>query len=228
MFLLHSVFSWGMMTVVIRMLKLLWTNAEQTRFPSDLPLSDYRKKKLALLKPPLARRCSLCAEFLLNEAIRRELDSFKLPANIETDAYGKPYLVGREYEFSLSHSGRFAACALSDAVIGLDIQILSKCDERLVRRFFSAGEQEFIFSAKDRDAAFTRLWCRKESFLKAIGTGLRLPLDSFEVSAEQRQLSFGDTVYGFREFRTDDLFFCVCMPADRLPPEIEPEYYELP
>ena len=227
-FLLHSVFSWGMMTVVIRMLKLLWTNSEQTRIPADLPLSEYRKKKLALLKPPLARHCSLCAELLLNETLRREQESFKLPADVETDAYGKPYLVGREYEFSLSHSGSYAACALSDAEIGLDIQILSKCDERLVRRFFTEKEQEAIFRAEDRDAAFTRLWCRKESFFKAIGTGLRLPLDAYNVSAEQCQLSYRDTVYGFREFRTDDLFFCVCLPSDKLPPEIEPEYIELP
>ena len=218
-----------MMTVVIRMLKLLWTNVEQIQFPTDLPpLSEYRKKKLVLIRPPVARRCSLCAELLLNEALRREEESFTFPVNIKTDAFGKPYLVGREYEFSLSHSGRYAACALSDAAIGLDIQVLSKYNERLVRRFFAAREQEFIFNAKDRDAAFTRLWCRKESFLKSIGTGLRLPLDSYDVSAEQCHLSYQDTAYGFCEFQTDDLFFCVCMPADKLPSEIEPEYIELP
>ncbi len=226
--MLHSVCTWGMMTRVIQMLNILWTDTEQSLLPTDPPISEYRKKKLALIKPEQARRCSLCAELLLNKAVRIDNEVFPLPLEIGTKSNGKPFLIGHEYEFSISHSAHYAACALSDLPVGLDIQNLSKCDERLVKRCFTEIEQNYILSSKDRDAAFTRLWCRKESFLKAIGTGLRLPLVSFDVSEIRTGLDHQGVAYGFRECCVDELFFCICMPIDGLLPEIKPQYCKLP
>lgn len=210
------------------MLHINWADANQMIIPADPPLSAYRKKKLETIKPEIARRCSLCAELLLNKTVRMEDQDFPLPLKIETDAFGKPFFVGHEYEFCLSHSSHYTACALTDFPIGLDLQIRTNCEDRLVRRFFTEREQESIFSANDRNAAFTRLWCRKESFLKAIGTGLRLPLDSFDVSEERPVLRYLGTAYGLREYQTDDLFFSVCAPVDQLPDHISPVHLELP
>ena len=209
-------------------LNILWADTDQMALPSGAPLSAYRENKLASIKHKQTRRCSLCAELLLIEAVRREAPDFPLPLVIEADSYGKPRFADREFEFSLSHSTHFAACALSDSPIGLDIQSLAKCDERLVRRFFTQREQDVILSSKNRDAAFTRLWCRKESFLKAIGLGLRLPLDSFDLSDEDPTVSFREKAYGFREYRAEDLFFCICMPFDALPENMDPQKVELP
>ncbi len=103
------------------MLNLFWADAEKLPIPADLRISEYRKEKLARLKPEAARRCSLCAELLLIEAVRRADGAFPLPLQIQSDPFGKPYLDGREYEFSLSHSRRYAACALADFPLGLDI-----------------------------------------------------------------------------------------------------------
>lgn len=208
-------------------LNILWADADGLTFSSDELISDYRREKLETIKPDQARRRSLCAELLLNEAVRRVAPDCPIPLDIMTDANGKPHLTALEYEFSLSHTAHFAACALSDAPIGLDIQILTKHGEQLVRRFFTQEEQELIFSSKDRDAAFTRLWCRKESFLKAIGLGLRLPLDSFDVSDDHSAPVYHDITYGFREYRSGDLFFCVCEPVGLLPEEIKPELIKL-
>ena len=210
------------------MLNILWADADLLQPTADMTISSYRKKKLALIKHERAMRCSLCVELLLNEAVRREDVHYPLPLKIETDTNGKPFLADHEYEFSLSHSAHFAACALSDAPVGLDIQTLCKCDEHLVRRFFTKGEQESALTSNDPDGAFTRLWCRKESYLKAIGTGLRLPLDSFDVSDRQATLFYQGLAYGFREYETDDLFFCVCMQLDKLPEGIAPQRLELP
>ncbi len=197
------------------MLNLFWADAVKLPIPADLGISEYRKEKLARLRPESARRCSLCAEFLLIEAVRRANGAFPLPLHIQSDPFGKPFLSGREYEFSLSHSGRYAACALADFPLGLDIQTLSKCDEKLVRRFFTEKEQGLVFTAEDRDAAFTALWCRKESYLKAIGLGLRKSLDSFDVSDTAVVLHDEKTDYVLRERRTGELFFCLCVPWEK-------------
>ena len=50
-----------------------------------------------------------------------------------------------------------------------------------VSRKFSEQEQSFINnseSAEERRAKFLRIWCLKESYLKAKGYGLSVPLDS--------------------------------------------------
>ena len=210
------------------MLNVFWADADRLVLPSSAPISAYRKQKISAIKHDRTRRCSLCAELLLIKAVRAAAPDFPLPLDLDVDEFGKPRLVGGEYEFSLSHSSHFAACALSDAAVGLDIQILTKCDERLVRRFLTKGEQDHVLASKDRDAAFTRLWCRKESFLKAIGIGLRLPLDSFEASDANAALIYDGTAFSFKEYRSDDLFFCVCAPSHRLPDQLCPQQIELP
>ena len=54
----------------------------------------------------------------------------------------------------------------------------------LARRFFAASEVDDLLSLppQERPDAFFRCWTRKESFVKAVGDGLYLPLDSFRVS----------------------------------------------
>ena len=210
------------------MLQLYWANAGQMDLRAPAPLSDYRKERLAKLKPEQARKSSLCAELLLIEAVKREEPAHRLPLEIVADENGKPGFSQGKPFFSLSHSGVYAACALASFPVGLDIQTLSNCHEALIRRFFTAGEQAEILSAEDRDAAFTRLWCRKESFLKAIGLGLRLDLRSFDVSGADPRPSYEGCAYAFWDHREGELFFSVCVPQDRAGEAFPPPITRLP
>jgi len=90
-------------------------------------------------------------------------------------------------EFNLSHSGAFAAYAFTMArEVGIDIeQIRPMRDcEAIARRFFGESECADLFSLPEpeRTAAFYRCWVRKEAYIKALGGGLSIPLDSFRVS----------------------------------------------
>ena len=101
---------------------------------------------------------------------------------------GKPSLThAPDLHFSLSHSSEQAVIALTfGGPVGVDIEQLREIEdaEDLARRFFSPQEVESFLSiaAERRGRAFFNCWTRKEAFVKALGEGLSLALDSFDVS----------------------------------------------
>ena len=149
--------------------------------PAVSKLSEYRLKRLG--GTDLAKKQGSGAELLLDHALR-ELDPERpLPPDIFADEFGKPHLRGGPC-FSLSHSGCYSLCAVSDGEIGADIQEQRQFNERLAKRFFSEAELAHILAADDRDYAFSRIWALKESYIKALGKGLRMPLNSFSIHFE--------------------------------------------
>lgn len=86
---------------------------------------------------------------------------------------GKPFLEGVAAKFSLSHSGRYALCALSDREVGCDIQRVRPVDDRVADRVLCGREKEvYAGLASDREDFFFRVWTMKESYLKYTGKGL--------------------------------------------------------
>ena len=141
-------------------------------------LSDYRQKRLSMMSNEKARKESIYAELLLEKAVYPQL---KRPLPIITGEFGKPYFADNELYFSLSHSGGLVACAVADFEIGFDVQLQKTCDPRLAKRFFAEEEFEYLSCSKDQDKTFNEIWCKKESWIKALGRGMRIPLKSFSV-----------------------------------------------
>ncbi len=73
-----------------------------------------------------------------------------------------------------------------DREIGIDIEQMKveRAGEEIARRFFSAQEVEELrrLPADVRTEGFFLCWTRKEAYVKALGEGLRFPLDQFRVS----------------------------------------------
>lgn len=144
--------------------------------------TEERKRKTDRYRFRRDKCASLGAEQLLRHALERiGVHDFSCFCG-ET---GKPYLAGLDgVFFSLSHSGSFALCAIADHEIGADVETVRNIDMKIAKRFFCAGEYELI-AAQESDEArsdrFFRYWTLKESFLKATGFGLRLPLNRFEI-----------------------------------------------
>ena len=173
----------------------------------DCELSDYRRVKLAKQKNPAARRQSLGAELLLRYALHNAAPECPWPPTITLGENGKPDWDVEGLYFNVSHSGDWAACAIADRPLGLDVQERCACREGLVRRFFSEAERREIEGAADRDQAFGRVWALKESWIKALGTGLSTPLASFSVVGEDKvNAAFW---YDFRE----GCHFALCLPG---------------
>lgn len=109
-----------------------------------------------------------------------------LYSNTNKPALGSGHSAG-QVEFNASHSGSKALLAFArKRQLGVDVeQIRNNFDhEALARRFFSPAEQEELeaLQPSERCRGFFRGWTRKEAFIKAVGAGLSLPLDSFDVS----------------------------------------------
>ena len=173
----------------------------------EVPLSDNRRAKLASQRDPQKRRQGIGAELLLRLALSDASPDFPWPPEITVGAYGKPTWNVDGLYFSLSHSGRLAACAVADRPVGLDVQERCTYREALARRFFAPEEQRAFAGTDDRDALFGTVWSLKESWIKAEGTGLSTPLASFSVVGEARpDAAFW---YGFRE----GCHFALCLPG---------------
>lgn len=104
---------------------------------------------------------------------------------------GKPHLAAGNgtstLHFNLSHSAGLGLVGWSrECEIGVDIEQWRPMHDEaaLVRRFFSPAENAAYeaLPAAQRTAGFFNAWTRKEAYVKAVGRGLRLPLDSFDVS----------------------------------------------
>ena len=124
---------------------------------------------------------------------------------------GKPFLARHpDIRFSLSHSGTTAVCAVSETEIGADAEIPRSFHPGIARRCFTADELAYIEQSSDRDAAFTRMWVRKESCLKMLGTGLLKAPNTVSVLPEAPTAGAG---WCFSEYTAGDVRICVCTAA---------------
>ncbi|GAB4240806.1 MAG: 4'-phosphopantetheinyl transferase superfamily protein [Acidobacteriota bacterium] len=109
--------------------------------------------------------------------------------------HGKPFLASHpELCFSVAHSDRLVLLAVAWASpVGVDLEKVTAAADgmAIADRFFSARERSELrrLPEEQRQAAFLRGWTRKEAYVKALGTGLACPLDSFTVSLAAQGVS---------------------------------------
>ena len=105
---------------------------------------------------------------------------------------GKPTLQDQHLPFSVSHAGTLYAVAVSPScAVGLDVERVSvfPVTDDLIRRVCNSRERYELaqLSAPARRVRFLELWTLKESYLKAIGTGLLLAPDRIAAAPQSRQ-----------------------------------------
>ena len=123
---------------------------------------------------------------------------------------GKPALANEpRIHFNLSHGGAMAVCAVSDHPVGADVEPLQEPDAGIVTMCFQPSERAWVDEADVPARAFTRLWTRKESYLKMLGTGLYRSMDSF--SALPGEEMPDDAVFTERE----EMGHLICVCAHR-------------
>ena len=136
-------------------------------------LSAVRKQKLEMLKTKEDQQRSLAVELLLCYALRREYPMLKLPPEYHIDANGKPVWKDDTLYFSLSHSGQYAACAMGNAPVGIDIQQQNVKNTKALERVMTPNQLAMIraMPPKKQKTALFDFWCLKESIVKMTGQG---------------------------------------------------------
>lgn len=122
---------------------------------------------------------------VLGEALARYAFAEQFGHNTDIEftinEYGKPSIKGNDrFNYNISHSGNWVTCAVSSFDVGIDIEkVDSSVDIEIASKYFTDDEIQEIHRAEDKLSTFFHYWTAKESYLKFLGKGLTIPLDSF-------------------------------------------------
>lgn len=112
-----------------------------------------------------------------------------LPQIAVTDR-GKPYFVGSDWHFSISHTKKRVFCALSRKNIGIDAEEADRdISLRLAQKILSPGEKMQYDRAEDKRLALLKFWVLKEAAAKLSGEGLRGYPNHTDFSLEDPRVS---------------------------------------
>lgn len=139
---------------------------------------------------------SLLGDMLIRYAARKCLAIHNDELVFGKNEYGKPFLISHpSVQYNISHAGDYVVCAVTDGTpIGVDVEIIKPIGLDIAERFFSRDEYAYVAGqpSEMQTWCFYWLWTRKESYIKMVGKGLSIPLNSFSV--------LRDTGLYFREF----------------------------
>ncbi len=159
---------------------------------------------------------------MLGEVIvrKRVADKFKInSANIELKhtEHGKPYIdLFPDFHFNISHSKEWVIVAFSNKEVGIDIEKIKPIKLTVAERFFSHQEYMDLINKNESKQInyFFDLWTAKESFVKAIGSGIANVFNTFSIQIQNEHIKIAETHFPDVKFKTYKLPYeykiCVC------------------
>lgn len=118
---------------------------------------------------------SLAGRYILNKLLHTSQMNIE-DINLILSDYKRPILADSKWQFSISHSGRIATCALGyNMSLGIDIELMRQIEFEDFKYQFSASDYEAILTDKS-GKEFYKSWTAKEAITKAIGKGLYIDM----------------------------------------------------
>ncbi|GEB34853.1 4'-phosphopantetheinyl transferase family protein [Brevibacillus parabrevis] len=186
-------------------------------------VAEDKKQRLGAFFRREDRVRGLLADLLIRKIAAETFAVSAKSISFGTNAYGKPSLQGplNRLHYNLSHSGDWVVCITGDCTVGIDIEKKHQIDLQIARQFFAPEEYEYIEEEPDserRQARFFAVWTAKESYIKAIGKGLSLPLNSFSTVSQgtvEGARVFEQARWHFKTYFLDDEYtLTACAPND--------------
>jgi len=137
------------------------------------------------------RRYFVVARGILRDILSRYLDCQPREIRFHHEPDGKPEIGfpggSPRLEFNLSHSSGLLVLAVAlGRQVGVDVELIRPLPDldQIASYSFSNYERDILakLTPEEKLPGFFRCWTRKEAYLKARGTGLLIPLDSFDMS----------------------------------------------
>lgn len=178
-------------------------------------LTEAERAKAARFYFAADRNRHVISRALLRTVLPAYLEIPHQALSFRCDRFGRPHLDNAEalaygLDFNLSHTAGLIALAVTrHTVVGVDVENASRQQPaiELASRFFSADEVASLrtFGGDLLNLEFYRHWTLKESYLKAYGVGLSLPLDQFgfRLAAQRAEFYLAPTA----EHRADEWYF---------------------
>ena len=185
-------------------------------------VSESRRQKIERCARAEDKQRSLGAELLLCYAIANEAPDLALPPAYELRTDGKPFFADGLWHVSFAHSGKYAACALFNAPVGVDIQFHREVDRRVLQKVLTKNQIDMIAAMppKKQADAYYDFWCMKESLVKCVdGIALQQPVE-FRFANLQGRLAVFYENYSLRCFSVVPGYSLAVCCADEFSPLI--------
>ena len=138
-------------------------------------MSSEKRERVSRFKNIEDKKRSVCAEMLAKRAIAEKCGIKESDIIFDIQDGGKPFCKNAVIHFSISHSGDYAVCAVSDAQVGIDIQKIREYSRNTAHRVCSESELEIIEKSEEEATEFIKLWTKKEAVMKMKGIGIASP-----------------------------------------------------
>ncbi|MCP5425329.1 MAG: 4'-phosphopantetheinyl transferase superfamily protein [Gammaproteobacteria bacterium] len=150
-------------------------------------LSMEESRRAARFHFPCDRRRFSLSRTLLRLLLSRYTGQSPERLQYLVGTHGKPSLPGDPLHFNVSGSRDLAAFAFSARQsLGIDVEYRRTVPDALdiAQQYFTFNEWQALNATPSplQTQAFLQCWTRKEAFVKAVGQGLSMPLQNFEVT----------------------------------------------
>ncbi|MBE9563251.1 MAG: 4'-phosphopantetheinyl transferase superfamily protein [Proteobacteria bacterium] len=141
----------------------------------------------------------LVTRALIRSVLSHYIDIQPSAWRFSKNQYGRPEVITDvlPIRFNLSHTEGLIVCGVVlKQDIGVDIENINRDNDtqNIAKRFFSAQEVTDLYSKPNQ--SFFDYWTLKESYIKACGMGLSLPLNKFNIHIEDHiRISFNSDLH---------------------------------
>ena len=155
-------------------------------------MTALRREKVSRLKLKDDKLRTVTGEMLVKK-------HFGNDSVIDIDEKGKPFILNKKGEFSISHSGEYAVACVNDTPVGIDIEKIRGINPSVIRKLCNEKEAIYIKEGvddKEKNIRLLEIWTFKEAFFKMKGTGITdfLSVDYFDEKIKREKVITNDYV----------------------------------
>lgn len=165
-------------------------------------LSPEEQRKSSYYKYEREQHANIITQAVLRILISVYEDIDPADVKLLATKKGKPFLRNNSsLFFNISNSHEVCVYAFSrDAELGIDIEKIRDLPDidQLIEKNLTYREKSYLQKNPDQKLSlFFRFWTFKESYLKAIGEGMRLTPENLEFTLDDESIRLRSVAYGF-------------------------------